>query len=86
LLTSTLPAVQLRFSRLFGFYGKHRYSITIWQHLTLCYQRIQRQGAAQKCLEKTLMELERVMKEGLGNVQGENQEEIVSISEDEPLK
>ena len=32
------------------------------------------------------MELERVMKEGLGNVENEDQKEIVSIADDAPLK
>jgi hypothetical protein len=54
--------------------------------LTLCYQRIQRQGAAQKCLGKALVELERVLGEGSEDLEQDNsirkKQKTISLSTD----
>ena len=49
--------MNLRFKELFGLYGKHRYSVTAYQYLTMCFHQIGRFGAALKCLHKTFTQL-----------------------------
>lgn len=46
------------FSEMFGIFGKHKYTVTVWQYSTQCYHKIKRSGAALKCLLETMNQLQ----------------------------
>ena len=50
-------------------FGEHKYSVTLWYYLTKCFNLSNREGAAQKCLLKSMTEMITV----LGAHDGENQ-------------
>lgn len=60
-LQGTNPEVAAKFQKLFGFHGRFKYSVPIWQHLTLCYHKINRLTPAQKCMDKTLKKLTKAL-------------------------
>ena len=67
-------------SKLFGIYGKHRYTVTVWQYSTQCFHRIGRHGAALKCLYETLSKLQAAIEaEGGENKleEGEHEMEVL---------
>ena len=67
------------FKRLLGINGQLRSTVVLWQHLTLCYAAIKRQGAAIKCLERAFSELaaQLVLQPGDGDLVGEH--ELISV-------
>lgn len=61
------------FKKLLGINGQLRNTVVLWQHLTLCYAAIKRQGAAIKCLERAFAELVAVLERGSGSLEGEHE-------------
>ena len=53
----------IEFNKLFGLFGRNKFTVTVWQYLTKCFHKIKRYGAALKCLYKTLS----CLTEALGN-------------------
>lgn len=53
-------------SELFGIYGKHRFTVTVWQYSTQCFYQIGRYAAALKCLYETLSKLQKAIETDKG--------------------
>lgn len=57
-----------KMKELFGMFGQHKYTVTIWYYLTLCNHHIKKFGVAYKSLQKTMKELHQVLEKGENSV------------------